>query len=276
VFGTVYGFGRNGSVFGVDPSDGQILWTVPITGTSEGVGAPAAFSANGDIVYVPLTGVYNTVPSKLVAIQVHTRSTAAPVVSDIPNQTAVGGRFAPIRADNYVSDPDDPDTDITWSWTGNSGLRVTWDGVRRRITVRPVRGWTGVETITFTATDPDGLSDSDLATFTVPASSTALERTSSDEGIPSKTLLGENYPNPFNPSTTIGYALSEEATVTLKIYSVLGEKLQTLVDEVQPAGYHRAVWDGRDGKGSLVSTGVYFYRLQAGGYNQISKMVMSK
>jgi len=94
-----------------------------------------------------------------------------PVVSDIPDQSVPrGSRFAPIRADNFVTDPDDPDTSITWTWSGNTALRVTWDSVRRRISVRPPRNWTGSETITFTATDPDGLSDSDPATFTVTAS----------------------------------------------------------------------------------------------------------
>jgi len=275
VFGTVYSFGRNGSVFALDPSSGQILWTIPVTGLSEGVSAPAVFSADGNVVYVPHTSVYSTVPSRLVAIQVHAVSQTAPVVSDIPDQSiTTTGRFNAIRVDTYVADPDDPDTDIAWSWTGNVALRVSWDPTRRAIKVRAPRNWTGSETITFTATDPDGNSDSDAAMFTV--TSAVLERTSAIAEVPSETLLEGNYPNPFNPTTTISYALSRESRVILTVYSTLGEEMITLVDEVQPAGYYSAVWDGRNGKGHPVSSGVYFYRLDAGEYNHAAKMIITK
>ncbi|MCW5897551.1 MAG: choice-of-anchor J domain-containing protein, partial [Bacteroidetes bacterium] len=82
-------------------------------------------------------------------------------------------------------------------------------------------------------------------------------------GIPETYALMQNYPNPFNPTTTIQYALPTASTVSLKIYNILGQEVATLVDQVQTAGYHTAVWNGRNQYGSQVATGVYFYRIEA-------------
>jgi hypothetical protein len=90
-----------------------------------------------------------------------------PVVSDIPNQTvAEGDGFTPINLDDYVSDVDNTDTEITWSYSGNNKLTVSITNRVATITI-PDKTWHGSETITFTATDPDQLSDSDDATFRI-------------------------------------------------------------------------------------------------------------
>jgi hypothetical protein len=88
-------------------------------------------------------------------------------------------------------------------------------------------------------------------------------------------LLG-NYPNPFNPETTIGFALPERSLVTLAVYDVLGQQVRVLVSRALPAGQHQVVWDGRDELGRPVSSGVYMYRLQAGAFSQLKRMVMIK
>ncbi|HEY9166163.1 MAG TPA: T9SS type A sorting domain-containing protein [Candidatus Kryptonia bacterium] len=94
----------------------------------------------------------------------------------------------------------------------------------------------------------------------------------SDKSItPSIFSLGQNYPNPFNPSTVIGYQLSAVSHVTLKIYDVLGREVKTLVSERQAAGSHSVTFDA----GGLPS-GVYFYRLQAGSFNAIQKLLLLK
>lgn len=86
--------------------------------------------------------------------------------------------------------------------------------------------------------------------------------------------LRQNYPNPFNPGTTIAFTLPERARVTLAIYDVSGRLVNTLVDDVVGRGRQQHAWNGRDASGNPVSSGVYFYRLTAGGRTLTKKMVM--
>jgi hypothetical protein len=97
---------------------------------------------------------------------------------------------------------------------------------------------------------------------------------SQDLAQPSAFTLGQNYPNPFNPATAIDYALPHRAHVTISIYDILGRKIRTLVDQSGAAGRHVAIWDGRAGNGEAVSSGVYFYRIQAGEFSETKKMVL--
>jgi len=83
------------------------------------------------------------------------------------------------------------------------------------------------------------------------------------EEIPTVYALGQNYPNPFNPTTIIRYALPEASTVSLKIYNVLGQQVAELVNDVKSAGFFQTQWNGRNQYGQLVSSGVYFYRMEA-------------
>ena len=88
---------------------------------------------------------------------------------------------------------------------------------------------------------------------------------------PTAYSLVQNYPNPFNPVTLIQYELPNESHVSLIIYDILGREVRTLVNEVQEAGYRSVMFDA-----SSIPSGVYFYRLQAGGFNDIKKMVLMK
>lgn len=81
--------------------------------------------------------------------------------------------------------------------------------------------------------------------------------------IPTTFELLQNYPNPFNPSTTLEYHLPVQSRVTLRVYDMLGQQIQTLVASEQPAGVYRVNWDGRNAAGHAVSSGVYFYRIDA-------------
>jgi len=86
--------------------------------------------------------------------------------------------------------------------------------------------------------------------------------------------LERNYPNPFNPETVIKFTLPLDTRVSLKIYNILGQVVNTLVDEALPAGSHSVVWDGKNEQGSDVASGVYFYRIKAGDYESIQKMTL--
>jgi type IX secretion system substrate protein len=96
------------------------------------------------------------------------------------------------------------------------------------------------------------------------------------ELIPLVTELEGNFPNPFNPTTTIKFGLNESATVTLEVYNIRGEKVRTLVDSELEAKYHTVLWNGEDSSGKNVSSGVYFYKMKAGEYSSTKKMIMMK
>lgn len=84
------------------------------------------------------------------------------------------------------------------------------------------------------------------------------------------------FPNPFNPSTVIRYALPEESWVRLEVYDVLGRRVRELAEGKQPAGWHSVVWDGRDEFGREVASGVYLCMLQAGKFSDVVKLLLSR
>lgn len=88
--------------------------------------------------------------------------------------------------------------------------------------------------------------------------------------------LEQNYPNPFNPSTTISYKLPIESNISITIFNLLGQQVRTLLSARQPAGEYQIAWDGYDGSGKAVSSGVYLYRLQTGKFIETKKMTLLK
>ena len=94
--------------------------------------------------------------------------------------------------------------------------------------------------------------------------------------LPQTFELYQNFPNPFNPYTTIRFALPEAEHVTLEVYNLLGQRVISLVNEQMAAGTHTVVWNGIDAGGRQVATGVYFYRISAGEYNDVKKMILIK
>ena len=94
---------------------------------------------------------------------------------------------------------------------------------------------------------------------------------------PEAFALANNYPNPFNPATTIKYALPQAADVELTVYNVVGQVVRTLVAEHQNAGRYVVEWDATNDNGHSLSSGMYFYRLQAGGdFHEVKKMLLLK
>ncbi len=110
--------------------------------------------------------------------------------------------------------------------------------------------------------------------------------------IPLEFQLNQNYPNPFNPSTTIQFALPNSPLtkgagglsphrgvghVSLHIYDISGRLVKTLLDhEPYQPGYHSIQWNGRNGNGTAVSSGIYFYKIEAGAYNKTKRMTLLK
>jgi hypothetical protein len=92
--------------------------------------------------------------------------------------------------------------------------------------------------------------------------------------VPLAYKLGQNFPNPFNPRTVIGFDVREKSVVTIKIYSVAGRLVRTLIDGVKEAGSYSVAWDGRSNRGTAVGSGVYFYKMETKGFSETKKLVL--
>lgn len=90
------------------------------------------------------------------------------------------------------------------------------------------------------------------------------------------TALAGNYPNPFNPETTISYSVKDAGNVVIDIYNLKGQKIKTLVNEKKTAGAHSVIWNGLDENEQSVASGVYVYRMKAGDYSSTRKMMLMK
>lgn len=96
------------------------------------------------------------------------------------------------------------------------------------------------------------------------------------DGTPKQFALRPNYPNPFNPATTIRFDVASRSHVALRVYDVGGALVRTLADETMDAGSHVVEWNGRNDQGNPASSGVYFYRLTAPGFSDVRKMTLIK
>jgi hypothetical protein len=164
----------------------------------------------------------------------------------------------------------DQGDDVLW-WINNGGTPITW-------TEYVIDGsFDGAWPVTACDLDRDG--DLDILSCAYNADDiacwennlpTGVEDTRSTGDILSSCLL-QNYPNPFNPSTTIKYDLPKDLRVTLKVFNVLGQEVATLVNEEQKAGYRSVEWNAAG-----VASGVYFYRLDAGSFTSVKKLLLLK
>jgi len=97
-----------------------------------------------------------------------------------------------------------------------------------------------------------------------------------DMTVPQVTALKGNYPNPFNPSTTIAFDIAQDGMVAIEVYNIKGQKVKTVTNEAMKAGRYTVVWNGDDNNGREVGSGVYFYRMTSGGYTKTQKMLLMK
>ncbi len=122
--------------------------------------------------------------------------------------------------------------------------------------------------------------DPNQSEVNIPVSGTGVSAENGMELIPLVTKLQGNFPNPFNPATSIKYALHEDAKICIEIFNIKGQKVKTLIDEQQSAGYHSVMWNGKDNSGKTAASGLYFYKMasegNSGDYTSIKKMILLK
>ncbi len=167
--------------------------------------------------------------------------------ADMPAPTLTGypplvGAAQPHAVVEIFSGPDDEGMYYEATVTADAAGQFTWSGAA----IGPF--------ITATATDVNG-NTSEFSTALLTSVQDAYEQT------PSQFALHANYPNPFNPVTTVVYDLPYPAMVHMMVFDVAGHCIRTLAVEEKPAGRHKAIWDGADDHGQRVASGVYFYRV---------------
>jgi hypothetical protein len=137
-----------------------------------------------------------------------------------------------------------------------------------------LNGWTGTGRFYISATDPDSAKAWDTIVVTILPETGVGDEPSGR--MPTEFMLNQNWPNPFNPTTSIEFGIPQATHVVVAVYNVLGARVAILVDQTLPAGYHAAVWDGTLTNGSPAASGIYFYRIETDQFVSVRKMVLLK
>lgn len=188
---------------------------------------------------------------------------APPVVSDIPDQIiSEGSSFITISLDDFVTDADNSDNEITWSYNGNTDLTVSINASRVATITIPNAEWTGSETITFTATDPEGDSDSDDATFTKNLGTGIFDYAN---------IMFSIYPNPITKESILSFNAQTTGNIEISIYDMQGRKQFTVIDKKLNQGLHSFPLSKYP-----LSNGVYIIRLSTEGRSVTLRMIISE
>ncbi len=170
-------------------------------------------------------------------------------------------------------DPDPSDVLRTVALDTASTLGLAWlDASGTSFSYVPPEGFLGEDSLVYTVTDCRGAETTAQVTLLVSSPSGSPEIPTAS----GQTVLYPPRPNPFNPVTTIRFALAEPGRVRLAVYDVRGALVETLVDDVLPEGEHAATWLGRDGDGRAASSGVYLIRLAVGDRVRTQKAVLAR
>jgi hypothetical protein len=199
-----------------------------------------------------------------------------PSEQGVPRETVISAAFDMPMNPNTI-------TGQTFQVTGQGGSRggsVTYDALTKTASFTPDEPFLGGETISVQLTD----AVSSLWNLTLGVEySWSFEITTATEvvvndpgGLPERFALQQNYPNPFNAETQIRFSAVEPGLVTLRVYNMLGQLVNTLVENDLPAGNHQVTWSGSDHSGRPLASGVYFYRLESAGRHEVKRMVLMK
>ena len=171
---------------------------------------------------------------------------------------------------DYTEDVDNNPNELVFTVQGSDHVAATLHA--DTLVIVSEANWTGVETITVIVSDGD-LSDTSSCEVTVAASngSEGLTSVNFKGGVPTEYALDKNYPNPFNPVTTMAYAIPKESHVKISVYNIMGQIIDVLVDENKGPGFYTQTWNGGN-----QSSGLYFYEIQADGFHAIQRCILMK
>ena len=271
--GTIYVGSRDSTIYALNP-DGTLRWSIKTEG---GIEASPTIDENG-ILYI------GSFDGKMYAIGDGSPDVGVDSI-DLPAEVTADAEYIPrATVQNYRMGERSFEVACLIDTSGVAvyGDTVTVGNLPETTPYEVVFDpWTAgqdtgtVYTVTVIALlggDGNAYNDT-LSTETRPVGETT---TGSGGGDTPRFSLGQCYPNPFNPSTTISYTIGEAASVRLAIYDVSGRLVRVLVDGSRGAGTHSEIWDGTDNAGRGVSSGVYFYRLRSNAFMETRKMVLLK
>ncbi|HEX9933801.1 MAG TPA: T9SS type A sorting domain-containing protein [bacterium] len=210
--------------------------------------------------------------------------------------TPVGTADIRVAKPSTVTEPTDGDYTyiVTPILPNGIGTLSFYEGRGRTLTIETSsdsgKTWTTFGTVTTTAKAQNPVvinsatanrikisnqsaSDADIDELSITKFATSVKRI---DAAPTGFLLKQNYPNPFNPSTTIRYSLARDGRVTVSVYDAIGHKKAVLVDAHQSAGSYEASWNGLAADGSVLPSGMYFYRIETSGFSKTMRMVLMK
>ena len=260
VIGNMIGTGKTGS-----EELGNVFSGISLSsGSSNNIIGPAnVISHNGTGVFVNLDStIQNTITQNSIyhntGMGIHSRNGGNAELSPPSNIQVGGGTVSGNAPPNAIVEifSDDDNEGKIYEGTTTADANGNFQ-------------WTGTPTgpfVTATATDSAG----NTSQFSQPRNITAVAETA-ESTIPEEFSLSQNYPNPFNPVTKIRFALPLRSKVTLKVYNLPGEAVLTLIDGDMPAGIHTLVFDGEQ-----LSSGIYFYRLQATNAQNVSTFTQAR
>lgn len=215
---------------------------------------PMSGSSTLPVMYVPVTNIAFT------GVQLNTPVSQNLIVRNLGTAPLSGTITVPSQVDLMFNGTAVPDTYIYTIPAGTNGIFTIGLVLTSHTTFNG--------NITITSNDADNPSQNVTLSFTTP--------NDDDYIIPAATALEGNFPNPFNPQTTIRYAVKDAGQVRIDVYNSKGQLVKTLVNDNLKAGRHSVVWNGTDDHGKPVSSGLYLYRMQAPGYSKMQKMMLMK
>jgi hypothetical protein len=222
-----------------------------------------------DIVF-PSTNVVAGVPSMLVSSQelqynnvIIGQSLSLPLTISNFGNAAMMGTVNSIEPFYLNSDPTDPILSMNYYLPVGESVVINVNFVPAALLL-----YTGE--LVITSDDPV----SPIAIVSISGSGGSVSN--EDMVSPVQTALLGNFPNPFNPSTTIQFSLKEKSPVQLDIYNISGQKVRSLLNGTMPAGAHSIHWNGMDNSGKSVASGVYFFKMSSGKFTSTKKMILMK
>ncbi|HGY56500.1 MAG TPA: tandem-95 repeat protein [Caldithrix abyssi] len=193
-----------------------------------------------------------------------------PEIVNLPQQMSMGvNDSTKLDMTKYESDVDTPDSLLVWSFEQSDPVAISYNYNPETDTLTIYSSDIIGEFYLFcTLTDDSNATDKDTITITVEDLSGILDELN---GIPKDYSLMQNFPNPFNPQTTIVFGLPVASDVRIDVYNIVGQKVTTLFNGRKQAGYHKIQFDA-----SGYSSGIYLYRIQAGKFQQVKRMLLLK